>query len=266
MNLQTLEQEFSYYKKVLAFSEWLGLTKKSPEYRNKMTDLVSAIEGMGFALLIKGEAYNFLKTVIGGSAEQTSELIQNEIRCFNAKRTAEALAKSCTTLKEVGILPQRIPYKSLIPILEGLSLEEEPLLQQMWENLLTHSAAYGGVHPSCIEIIKQLGPLEVKILDAFWEISIVPTDQMGGVYNSSHYQEYPPNILVTKKQAEIRKVIESLETKHIKTDLNAMTEAISVLAGDGIILLIGHIESRDSIINLTPKGGRFMRTVMGELQ
>ena len=136
-----------------------------------MSDFLTFIEGMGLALIVKGEVYKFITTVFGNSAEEISELVSNEIKCFNAQRTAQAFLKSYEQLKKAGIEPQNVKYKSLIPLLEGISIEEEETLQSKWDNLLTAAIAKGEIHPSYPSILRDLNSLDAKILETISELN-----------------------------------------------------------------------------------------------
>jgi hypothetical protein len=130
-----------------------------------MSEFVTLIEGMGLALLVKGEVYKFVTTVFGKSAEEVSGILSNEVRCFNAQRTAQALLKSYKALKEAGIEPQKVQLKTLIPLLEGISLEEDEELQKRWTNLLTSAIAVGKIHPSFPNILSEVDQTDAKVLD-----------------------------------------------------------------------------------------------------
>lgn len=131
-----------------------------------MSDWLSVLEGAGLTLLVKGDIYKFVSTVFGGTAEQVTEFINNEVRYFNAQRTAQAFAKVYKTLEEGSIQPQRIRRKILISLLEGISLEDEDEnLQQKWINLLTSAVISGSIPPSYSSILNDLSPLDAKVLD-----------------------------------------------------------------------------------------------------
>jgi hypothetical protein len=136
-----------------------------------MSDLLTFIEGMGLALIVKGEVYKFTTTVFGNSAEEISKLVNNEIKCFNAQRTAQAFLKSYEKLKKAGIEPQKVKYKNLIPLLEGISIEDEETLQAKWDNLLTAAIAKGEIHPSYPSILRDLNSLDAKVLETIGELN-----------------------------------------------------------------------------------------------
>lgn len=84
-------------------------------------------------------------------------------------------------LKENNINPQAIELKKLFPILNYSSLEENKNLQDKWANLLTNAldpnrSKY--IMPIYAEILKDLTPIEVKILDSLYkEITKRPIEE-----------------------------------------------------------------------------------------
>jgi hypothetical protein len=60
--------------------------------------------------------------------------------------------------------------KTLLPILESASLEDDEDLHDRWANLLANAAAFDGrVHPSFTQILQGLTGSEAKFLDAIYE-------------------------------------------------------------------------------------------------
>jgi hypothetical protein len=76
-----------------------------------------------------------------------------------------------TILIEESVIVKEISSKALIPIIEGVSLEDDENIQTMWANLFVNYVDVSknlnvSVYPS---ILKQLSTNEVKILDYFKE-------------------------------------------------------------------------------------------------
>ncbi|PSN10603.1 hypothetical protein C7293_27455 [filamentous cyanobacterium CCT1] len=135
-----------------------------------MSDLISFVEGVGLTLLVKGEVYKFMSTVFDASSEAIVKFLENEVRCFNLERVAKALENSFEELKKAGLEPRAVSYKYLLPILEGISLEEESYLQKKWTKLLSSAVLTGEIHPSYPSILSDLGSLDSKILDKIAEL------------------------------------------------------------------------------------------------
>jgi hypothetical protein len=169
----SLESEFAHYA---ALFEWRSffevLHRKNRKQVFTMSELVTLIEGMGLALLVKGEVYKFISTVFGKSSDEVSSILSNEVKCFNAQRTAETFLKSYKMLKEAGVEPQKVQLKTLISLLDGISLEENEELQERWTNLLTAAIAVGRIHPSYPVILGQISSLDAKILDKLYELEL----------------------------------------------------------------------------------------------
>lgn len=275
MNFETLEMEFSHYAKCLVFREILiELTsvprgaEMSEQKKGKAIVTIPEIR-----INIPDEAFEFCETALklltekvlkrlGKTAGHMLDWIDGEI-------VASRLVRAYTRFERLGIEPQPVSPKSLLPILQGMSLENEEdlVFQEMWGNLLATAIAYGSVHPSCIEILKQLGPLEAKILDAFWNVAKLPNDKEGGMHDGVFYSKYPPEIAAIIKQTGGKLIREFLETKHgEKIRKETLTEAMSVLTEDGLILINGYHGHDEDIIQLTYKGGRFMRSVAEEIE
>ena len=65
-----------------------------------------------------------------------------------------------------------MPLKTLLPTLENGSLEEDTMLQEKWANMLANAVTMRSeIKPNYAEILKDLSPLEVEILDKLYEES-----------------------------------------------------------------------------------------------
>jgi hypothetical protein len=169
-NFGSLEQEFAFYAEINELTEMFeSIRKRSKKKKNNMNELLAILTGAGFTLLVKGEIAKFISQVFSGTGEAISESLVNEIKCFNAGRTAKAIAYAYQKLKDAGIEPQQIELKTLIPLLEGISIESDETLQQKWVNLLTSAASGNTIHPSYIKILSELGSIDVKILDGLYK-------------------------------------------------------------------------------------------------
>jgi hypothetical protein len=75
-------------------------------------------------------------------------------------------------LKEAGISPQAVPPRLFLPILEAASIEDDEDLHTRWAALLANAATSPDlVHPSYIEVLKQLTPVEARLLDALYKLA-----------------------------------------------------------------------------------------------
>lgn len=82
----------------------------------------------------------------------------------------EIVSKAQEMLREAGVQPVPAPLKTLVPLLQYASLEEDRGIQERWAALLANTATTGATTVSLafIEILRQLSPEEARLLDAFF--------------------------------------------------------------------------------------------------
>lgn len=116
-------------------------------------------------------ANDLIKRIGGPVADEIGEYLAASVRPYTVVRKVEAMAKAQRMLKDRGIPPQSVPPRLLLPILEGASIEDEEDLHTKWSALLANAASSGMVHPSYIEILKQLTPEDARLLDKLYELT-----------------------------------------------------------------------------------------------
>jgi hypothetical protein len=79
------------------------------------------------------------------------------------------MMRAAEKVRATGIPPHAVADKQLRAILEGAAVEDEPSMQERWENLLAHAVtdADGAIPPSFPAILAELDPLEAAMLDGF---------------------------------------------------------------------------------------------------
>ena|GEM_PF-6161510 len=112
-----------------------------------------------------------LSTVFKPALEEIGEAGRDYVKGLRAKAGAKVLIDAGNVLVEANIEPQEVPFKVLVPLIESASLEEDEFLQKTWANLLANAANPHSVakfDSGFIEIMKQLGPIHVRILNALF--------------------------------------------------------------------------------------------------
>ena len=131
-------------------------------------------EGYGKAVEAAAEtAKEFLGKLLGPTAEEAGLLFGDSVRFLRFKRQVKILNEAKKILFDQSIEPERVPLKILAPILEAGSLEEDDSMASRWSSLLASAAdpkRKANVLPSFPEILKQLSPLEARILDLIFEM------------------------------------------------------------------------------------------------
>jgi len=130
-------------------------------------------------------ATRFLEKLVGPSLEETGLMIQDNVRLWRVKNQIRILNKAQEYCAKKGINPKQIPIKTLVPLLEYGSLEENPKIQEKWASLLAHaseSPSNNNIISSYAQILNQLSSKEVVILDRlFLEYLFAPQEKRAGL-------------------------------------------------------------------------------------
>lgn len=130
------------------------------EIRNKfITGLIRSVE-------------KFLGNIINPPMKEIGELLVDKVRFWRFKNQINILNKAKEYLEQNKINPKKISLKVLIPLLETGSLEEDEFMQNKWAALLANAVNPDfeeEIKPSFVEILKELTPTEVKLLDKMFE-------------------------------------------------------------------------------------------------
>lgn len=132
---------------------------------------------MGFPALPEGEnlevalraAKSFAGKVVDPPLEEIGLIFQDHVRSFRLRRQIALLLKARERLEAAGIEPHTVPLKTVVPLLEGASLEDDPDLQERWVGLLTSAAAASSpsaIPPTFPLILRQLTPPDALVLEA----------------------------------------------------------------------------------------------------
>ena len=126
-------------------------------------------------------AKHFLGKLLDPATEEGGGILSDTVKFWRFKNKVNLTLKAKEFLEGKGINPRRVLPKTLYPILENGSLEEDGDMQTRWSAMLAHAAdptSLVKVRPSYPEILKQLSPLEVRLLDGFYEaIKDKPLDE-----------------------------------------------------------------------------------------
>lgn len=120
-----------------------------------------------FKVLAK-TATGFLKEIINPAAHEVGNLLADEVKFFRFKRQVTILNKAKKYLEEKGVQPGKVDLKTIFPILNEGSLEEDESMNDKWAALLANAVDPEHkvtVQPSFPHILKELTPKEAFVLD-----------------------------------------------------------------------------------------------------
>ncbi len=109
----------------------------------------------------------FMKTIFGPSAKEIGELFADKVRFRRLKNQVDIFRQTVELLDKNGLSAKELPLKALVPLIEKSSLEEDPLLQTKWSNLIANivSSPETGLEPKLIKTLDSLSSLEAQVLD-----------------------------------------------------------------------------------------------------
>lgn len=110
--------------------------------------------------------HQLLGKLLGPAATEVGLSLSDSVKVWRFKRQVRLLqeVKRLVEQNDKDIKP--IATRLFFPILEAASIEDEDEMQTRWAALLANEATIvGSVHPSFIDILKQLTPVDARLLD-----------------------------------------------------------------------------------------------------
>ena len=121
--------------------------------------------------LVKG----FVEKLVGASIEEVGLMWADNVKLRRFKNQIKILTKAQKIVAESGINVKQISLKTLVPLLEYSSLEDDETLQDKWTNLIVNFIDSNQKYESTIFpfILNQLSSKEVFILDDMYKNRLV---------------------------------------------------------------------------------------------
>jgi Abortive infection alpha len=108
-----------------------------------------------------------VKRMLGPTADELAEMWRDKVRLYRYERQMKCVQKAERLAQDAGFTPQAVPAKILFPLLEGVSMENDDNLHNMWSALLANAASPengGKVRPGFIATLRQMAPDEAALL------------------------------------------------------------------------------------------------------
>jgi hypothetical protein len=113
---------------------------------------------------------NLIEKLFGGSVEEIGGMWQDSLKVRRLQRQLKLFAKVQKLIADAGFEPRHVPDTISIPLLLATSLEDDERLQEKWAALLANAANPNvGLHPGFVQILENLAPLDVGVLDEVYK-------------------------------------------------------------------------------------------------
>ncbi len=124
-------------------------------------------------LIDKGE--KFAVTIFGPSVKEVSLLFADKIRYKRFKNQVEILKKAFKIIDENHLEARELNLKTLVPLIEYSSLEDDKYLQDKWSQLLANicSSPETGLEPKLVKTLSSLSALEAQVIDFIYECFLI---------------------------------------------------------------------------------------------
>jgi hypothetical protein len=112
-----------------------------------------------------------MSKLFGSAVSEFGELFADKVRFRRLKNQVKIFNKTRELLDANGLEPRELNLKTLIPLVEKSSIEEDELLQEKWSNLIANIATTpeNGLEPRLINTLSSLSSLEAQIMDYIYE-------------------------------------------------------------------------------------------------
>src|ERR1035438_2870018 len=120
-----------------------------------------------------GPVKDVINRLFGPFADELGGLMADPIRMWRYQRSLKLFEKVARLSAARGIELKPVPLKTMLPILEYASVEEDEDLHNRWANLLANSAIDSDrVRPFFPDALRQLGPTEASLLDYMHDVNM----------------------------------------------------------------------------------------------
>lgn len=135
--------------------------------------------------LVKG----FLDKLIGAPIEEYGLILADNVRLRRFKNQIRIVGKAQKMVEESGINIKQISIKTLVPLLEYSSLEDDETIQDKWSNMIVNFVDSTCHYESSVfpSILNQLSSKEIILMDKLEQDKVVKSDEFEslGIYKSN---------------------------------------------------------------------------------
>jgi hypothetical protein len=133
------------------------------------------IESINLPKQILDKAEKLISTIFGPSAKELGELFADKIRYKRLRNQVVIFNKTADLLEKNNLQAKELKLKTLVPLIEQSSLEDDEFLQTKWANLIANmcSTPETGLEPKLVKTLSNLSSLEAQVLDFIYKTYIL---------------------------------------------------------------------------------------------
>ena len=110
--------------------------------------------------------HQLLEKLLGPAATELGLSLGDSTKVWRFKRQIRLLQEVERLVEQTGKDIKPIATRLFFPVLEAASIEDDDEMQTRWAALLANEAtSVGSVHPSFIDILRQMAPDDARLLD-----------------------------------------------------------------------------------------------------
>jgi len=150
------------------------------------------IESLNLPKQIIDKTEKLISVLFGEGFKEIGSMFGDRMRLKRLKNQIDIFNEASKIMEANGLTPHQINLKTLVPLLEKSSLEEDENLQKNWANLIANIAStkINGIEPKLIETLSSLSSIEVAILDFLYESFLEKRTQKFKESSSRKYSSY----------------------------------------------------------------------------
>lgn len=177
------------------------------------------VEALNLPKQILDKSEKLLSTLFGEGFKEIGGIFADKMRLVRLKNQISILNQASQIMDKSGLKAHQINLKTLVPLLEKSSLEEDEKLQQKWANLIANisSSLENGLEPRLVNTLSNLSATEALILDNLYEMYILRREKLFNTSQNLSYTRY-------KIIEDIRPEDISFDFSKIKNEFNLSTD------------------------------------------
>lgn len=114
--------------------------------------------------------HKLLDQLLGPAASVVGDSLSDQAEVWKVKRRIRFMGEVKRLADESGLNVNSIAPRLFFPVYEAASIEDDDDMQTRWAALIANEATkVGSVHPSFIEILRQMAPVDARLLDKLYD-------------------------------------------------------------------------------------------------